>query len=174
VIAGLAIVMGCLFLLTYSEALGNPVPHRIDAAIIGDPTTHAPTVDSVEQVADGSLAFHPYASVPAALEAIDQRHVYAALDLTGKRATLYVASASGVSVARVLEQISTVDPAMRVVDTHPLAANDPNGLDVFYTMLVATIVGFITVFQVARTRRACCCATMSPSSSASRSRCRSG
>jgi hypothetical protein len=51
------------------------------------------------------------------------------------------------SVARVLERISAVDPTVRVVDTHPLAANDPNGLDLFYRMLVATIIGFITVFQ---------------------------
>jgi hypothetical protein len=48
----------------------------------------------------------------------------------------------------VLERISAVDPTVRVVDTHPLAANDPNGLDLFYRMLVATIIGFITVFQV--------------------------
>jgi hypothetical protein len=37
---------------------------------------------------------------------------------------------------------------VRVVDTHPLSASDPNGVDIFYLMLVATIVGFLTVFQV--------------------------
>jgi hypothetical protein len=85
---------------------------------------------------------------PAALHAIDQQQVYAALDLTSKRPTLYVASAAGASVARVLERLSAVDPTVHVVDTHPLAASDPNGLDLFYRMLVATIIGFITVFQV--------------------------
>jgi hypothetical protein len=60
---------------------------------------------------------------------------------------LYVASAAGASVARVLEQISTVDPAVRIVDTHPLGTHDPNGVEIFYLMLVATIVGFITVLQ---------------------------
>ncbi|MDT4906340.1 MAG: hypothetical protein QOH52_4356 [Pseudonocardiales bacterium] len=147
-ISFLAIVMGCLFLLTYSLALADPVPHRIDAAVVGDVSTHASTVDAVEQVADGSLVFRRYASVPAALHAIDLQQDYAALDLTPTRPTLYVASAAGASVARVLERVSTVDPTVRVVDTHPLAANDPNGLDVFYTMFVATIVGFITVMQV--------------------------
>jgi hypothetical protein len=34
------------------------------------------------------------------------------------------------------------------VDTHPLGTHDPNGVEIFYLMLVATIVGFITVFQV--------------------------
>jgi hypothetical protein len=61
---------------------------------------------------------------------------------------LYVASAAGVSVARVLEGISVIDPTVRVVDTHPLGAADPNGTEIFYLLVVATIVGFITVFQV--------------------------
>jgi hypothetical protein len=148
VIAVVAIVMGCLFIATYSLALGDPVPHRIDTALVGDSTGHAHTVDAVEGVARDHLVLRRYASVPAALDAIDQQHVYAALDLTSKRPTLYVASAAGASVARVLERISAVDPTVRVVDTHPLAANDPNGLDLFYRMLVATIIGFITVFQV--------------------------
>jgi hypothetical protein len=148
VIAVVAIVMGCLFIATYSLALGDPVPHRIDTALVGDSTGHAHTVDAVEGVARDHLVLRRYASVPAALDAIDQQHVYAALDLTSKRPTLYVASAAGASVARVLERISAVDPTVRVVDTHPLAANDPNGLDLFYRMLVATIIGFITVVQV--------------------------
>ena len=33
------------------------------------------------------------------------------------------------------------------LDTHPLMPTDPSGIDIFYLMLVATIVGFITVFQ---------------------------
>jgi hypothetical protein len=37
---------------------------------------------------------------------------------------------------------------VHVVDTHPLGTHDPNGVEIFYLMLVATIVGFITVFQV--------------------------
>jgi hypothetical protein len=58
VIASLAIVMGALFVTSYSLALGDPVPHRIDAALVGNPTSHPPTVDAVERVARGSLVFH--------------------------------------------------------------------------------------------------------------------
>jgi hypothetical protein len=147
-IAVLAIVAGSLFLTVYSLALGDPVPHRIDAALVGDPMAHARTVGEVERVADGSLALHSYPSVPAALHAIDVQHVYTALDVSSDRPTLYVASAAGASVARVLEQIAVADPTVRVVDTHRLAAADPNGLDIFYLMLVTTIIGFITIFQV--------------------------
>ena len=147
-IAVLAIAMGSLFLTTYTLALGDPVPRHIDAALVGDPARHARTIDAVQQVADGSLAFRRYRSPAAAREAIDLQRVYTALDLRSARPTLYVASAAGASVARVLERISASDPHIRVVDVHPLAASDPNGVDIFYLMLVATIVGFITVFQV--------------------------
>jgi len=148
VIAVLAIAMGSLFLTTYTLALGDPVPRRIDAALVGDPATHARTVDAVQQVADGSLAFRRYGSVAAAREAIDLQRVYTALDVRSRRPTLYVASAAGASVARVLEKVSAIDPHVRIVDAHPLASSDPNGVDIFYLMLVATIVGFITVFQL--------------------------
>jgi hypothetical protein len=148
VISAVAIVMGALFIGSYSLALGDPVPHRIDAALVGSPEAHPRTVDAVEAVAQDELAFHRYASIQAALRAIDQQHVYAVLDLSSKRPTLYVASAAGASVARVLERISPADPAVRVVDTHPLAAHDPSGIDIFYLMLATTIVGFITVLQV--------------------------
>jgi hypothetical protein len=148
VTAFLAIVMGSLFVTSYSLALGDPVPSHIDAALIGDPAGNAPTVDALERVASGSLAFQQYPTVPTALHAIDEQDVYVALDLTSAEPTLYVASAAGASVARVLEQISAVDPTVRIVDTHPLGTHDPNGVEIFYLMLVATIVGFTTVLQV--------------------------
>jgi hypothetical protein len=147
-IAALTIVMGSLFLTTYTLALGDPVPHRIDAALVGDPARHPGTVEAVEQVADGSLSFGAYGSVAAARHALDLQRVSAALDLSSARPTLYVASAAGASVARVLERVPLSDPAVQIVDTHPLAPSDPNGVDIFYLMLVSTIVGFLTVFQV--------------------------
>jgi hypothetical protein len=148
VILVVAIVMGSLFLTSYSLALGDPIPHRIQVALVGDPTGHPATVDALERVARGSLVFQRYPSVPAARHAIDEQTLGVALDLTSQRPTLYLSSAAGVSVARVLEGISAVDPTVRVVDTHPLSSNDPNGLKIFYLMLVATIAGFLTVFQV--------------------------
>jgi hypothetical protein len=145
----IAIAMGTLFVTSYSLALGDPVAHRIDAAVVGDPAAHAATVRAVEQVAQNGLAFHPYPSRSAALRALDLQRAYAVLDLSSARPTLYVASAAGASVARLLERISVVDPRVRVIDAHPLEPHDPSGVEIFYLMLVATIVGFITVFQVA-------------------------
>lgn len=143
-----AIAMGSLFVTTYSLALGDPIPRHINAAIVGNGAAHTGPVASTERVVRGKLAFHRYSSLPAALHAIDLQNVYAALDVASQRPTLYVASAAGASVARVLEKITTIDPAVQVRDTHPLSVHDPNGLNIFYLMLVTTIVGFVTVFQV--------------------------
>jgi hypothetical protein len=148
VIAALATVLGSLFVTTYSLALGDPTPRRIDAALVGNPTADKPTVKAVRAAADHALQFTRFASVAGALRAIDEQQVYAALDLSAPRPTLYVASAAGASVARLLEGVAVADPSVRVVDTHPLASTDPNGLDIFYLMLVGTIVAFLTVFQV--------------------------
>jgi hypothetical protein len=147
-ISAIAIVMGCLFVTAYSLALGDPVPHRIDAALVGDRSANSKTVTAVEQVAQDKLVFHQYSSLPAALHSMDEQHIYAALNLTSSKPTLYVASAAGTSVARVLERIYAIDPIVRLVDTHPVASDDPNGLDIFYLMLVTTIVGISTVLQV--------------------------
>jgi hypothetical protein len=146
-IALVALVMGALFLTSYTLALGDPTPRAIDTALIGNPKTHTRTVEAVQEVADRSLNFTRYPSAAAALHALDLQEVYAGLDLTTARPTLYVASAAGASVARLLEKVALVDRRVRVVDTHPLSDTDPNGVDIFYLMLVATIVGFITVFQ---------------------------
>lgn len=125
VVCALAIAVGSLFLMTYTLALGDPVPHRIDTAVVGNPRAHASVVEAVDHAAGGQLGFHPYPSVRAALRAMDAQRVYAALDLTRRRPYLYVASAAGASVARVLEKVTAADPRVRVVDTHPLPSSDP-------------------------------------------------
>lgn len=144
----LAIVLGSLFVTTYTLALGDPVPRQIDAAVIGNPASYVQTVNALESVADHSLRFQRYPSLAAARQALHQQKVYAALDLTQSTPRLYLATAAGASVARVLERVAFTDTRIRIVDTHPLDPADPNGVDIFYLVLVSTIVGFITVFQV--------------------------
>lgn len=51
-------------------------------------------MNSLERVADGSLSLHDYAFSPAALDAIALQRVYAALDLTRSRRTLYPSTSS--------------------------------------------------------------------------------
>lgn len=72
-IAVVAILMGSLFVMTYSLALGDPVPRRIDAALVGDPTEDAGTVKAVQGVAENSLDFTRYESLAAARDTIDRQ-----------------------------------------------------------------------------------------------------
>jgi hypothetical protein len=46
-------------------ALGDPVPRRIDAALVGDPRTAAGAVKAVQGVAENSLDFTRYESAAA-------------------------------------------------------------------------------------------------------------
>jgi len=148
IVSALAIAIGSLFMAAYTLALGDPVPHRITTAIVGDAGAHTDVVAEIEQVADGGVDFRAYPSVEAALGAMARQQVYAVLDATSSAPRLYVASASGASVARVFSNAAAADPRIRIVDTHPLPPSDPAGLDVFYLLIAATILGFLTVFQV--------------------------
>ncbi len=96
------------------------------AVLIGDPATSPRTIAAVEKVADYKLVFERYSSVSAALKGLDHQSVYAALNVATPRPVLYVASAAGASVARVLEKVEVADPGVRIVDAHPLAGDDPN------------------------------------------------
>ena len=53
VVCALAIAVGSLFLTTYTLALGDPVPHRIDTAVVGNPRAHASVVQAVDRAAGG-------------------------------------------------------------------------------------------------------------------------
>jgi hypothetical protein len=148
VVATLAIAVGSLFLASYTLALGDPVPRRIDTAVVGNASSHRAVLDEIEKLADGGVDFHPYPTLADATGAIDRQQVYAALDLTQPTPRLYVASASGASVERVFLSVAAADPQLRIVDTRPLPPSDPEGLDVFYLVMAATVLGFLTVFQV--------------------------
>jgi hypothetical protein len=153
VIIAVASVMASLLALSYSLALSRPKPHHIPAAVIGDPATRPALVAALERATDGGLDLHPYASLADVRRAIAEQKIYAGLVLTTTPPQLLVSSAAGASVARVLGlaalQISE-GPAgpLALRDTHPLPAGDPQGLVTFYVTLAATILGFVTVFQL--------------------------
>src|SRR3954463_11393064 len=75
VVCAVAIAVGSLLLTTYTLSLGDPVPHRLDFAVVGTPPAHASVVEPIDHAAGGELDFHPYPSVGASLGAIDAQHV---------------------------------------------------------------------------------------------------
>src|SRR4051812_21435051 len=63
IVCAVAIAVGSLLLTTYTLSLGDPVPHRIDTAVVGNPRAHAGVVDAIEHAAGGELGLHPYPSL---------------------------------------------------------------------------------------------------------------
>jgi hypothetical protein len=153
VIIAVATCMASLFVASYTLALGRPVPHHIPTGIVGNPAQQPALVDALEAATRGALDFHPYPSESAAAAAIGERTIYAALILGPGRPRFLVASAAGASVARLLQQTAyqtsqRLDIPVEVVDVRPLPPSDPQGLTSFYVTLGATILGFLTMFQL--------------------------
>jgi hypothetical protein len=153
VVVGLAIVFGGLFVASYSLALGRPRPHDIPAAAVGMSRADQPLVAAIERATGSALKLHPVPSEAAARREIAREEIYAALVLAPGTPQLLVASAAGSSVARTLEQavltiVEERGPVLRVRDAAPLPRGDPQGLVVFYTTLAATIIGFVSMFQL--------------------------
>jgi hypothetical protein len=121
--------------------------------LVGDRRTHSAVVAAVERATGDTLSFKSYRTLAAAVRAIDEQRIYTALDLGGEHPRLFIASAAGVSVARVLTQAAEAAehagvPSLAVTDLHPLPPGDPQGLVTFYVTLAATILGFVTMFQL--------------------------
>jgi hypothetical protein len=152
VIIAIAVVMAALFAASYSLALGRATPHHITVGLVGRPAQQLALIGALERATHGALRFRPYGSAAATQHAIGQQVTYAALVPGPGRAHLLMSSASGASVARVLDQAAEVAQGagqpVRVVDLHPLPSADPQGLISFYVTLAASFVGFVTMLQL--------------------------
>jgi hypothetical protein len=125
--------------------------------LVGRPAERLALVGALERAAGGGLVFRPYPSALAARTAIDQQAEYGALVLGPGPPRLLLSSASGASVARVLEQAAArasqaLGEPIPIVDRHPLPPGDPSGLAEFYDT-AATVVGAFTMFQLGRSYR---------------------
>jgi hypothetical protein len=154
IVVAVGVVMASLFAASYSLVLGRATPHHLPAGIVGDPARHPQLIGAFERATRGALELHPFRSVAAAQVAMNEQKIYAALVLGREKPQLLVSSASGVSVARVLEQTAMraaqhVSPPLAILDLHPLPPTDPQGLVGFYATLAATILGFVSIFQIA-------------------------
>jgi len=151
VVIGLAVLLGAAFALSYVLALGSPAPRDVRVAVVGGESANARVVGALQSGAGQGLDLRPYASLADARAAVDDQQVYAIVDSSGAQSTLYVSSASGSSVARVLTQVVQAVPpglGVQVEDLHPLPPSDPQGLTAFYVTIAATILGLVTVFQL--------------------------
>ncbi|GAA1806936.1 DUF3533 domain-containing protein [Planosporangium flavigriseum] len=157
VIITIGTVMASTFVASYTIALGRPEPRRVPTGLVGEPAAHPALIETLQEATGGGLAFHPYPSAPAAAAAIGRQQISAALVLGPGRPQLLIASASGASLALVLERAAErvneqlapeSAPPLRIVDVRPLPPNDPLGLNSFYVAIAATVLGFVTMFQL--------------------------
>ena len=153
VVLAIAIGMGAIFATSYSLFLGRATPHHITIGLVGSPAGHAALLVALRRSTHGGLAFLRYGTVAGARQAIDQQVSFAALTLGQGSPRLLVSSASGASVAQLLERTAeqitqTTGQHVVVVDLHPLPPSDPQGLVSFYVTLASSIVGFVTMFQL--------------------------
>ena len=148
VVVSLVVLLGGLFVASYSLALGRPRPHRIPTGLVAATAADRGLIGRLERAAGSTLVLRDYPSAGVARRAIVEQHAYAAI-IFEPRPSMLVASASGSSVAQVLEQAARMTGRpIRVVDIVPLPAGDPSGLVLFYATLAATILGFVAMFQL--------------------------
>ena len=156
VIVAIAFVMGSLFVYSYIDALGHPVAHRITTAVVGTSPVRAPFVAALEGTANKGLTLRSYPTQQAAETAIGKQTVYLVLVFSPAKpraVSVLLSSASGPSVARVLstslpQTASRAGAVLTETDLHPLPSQDPSGLAAFYLTIGATILGFVTTFQL--------------------------
>jgi hypothetical protein len=147
-----AIVMACLFAISYVYGMGRPAPQGIPVAVVG-PTSGAGVQAEMRAASEAGVAFRSYPTAQAAVSAISDQVVFGALLIERPAATLLVSSTSGPSVARALTVIAGQLDAMApgtvaVKDLHPLPAGDPQGLAIFYVVIATMVLGIVTTFLV--------------------------
>ncbi|AFM16163.1 hypothetical protein Mycch_1361 [Mycolicibacterium chubuense NBB4] len=148
VVLAIAIAMTSAFAAAYTVALGRPFPRHLPIGVVGEPS--AEILDTLQMRAH-EFDVRTYPSRDAAVAAVDEQEVTAVIDATAAPPQLLVSSASDPSSARALTQLDQRAAGgipLQIVDLHPLPASDPGGLATFYLVIAATILGFVSMFQL--------------------------
>jgi hypothetical protein len=147
-ILAIALFMASSFVGAYTVALGRPIPHHLPIGVVGAPSAQ---ILSELEVRVHEFDERTYPSREAAIAAVNRQEVPAVIDAGASPPQLLVSSASDPSSARALMQLDQFAPGrylLPIVDLHPLPASDPAGLATFYLVIAATLLGFVTMFQL--------------------------
>ncbi|MGB4777955.1 hypothetical protein [Microbacterium sp.] len=150
VITAIIAVVGPLFVASYSLAMGDPTPREVPLAVVGDDAQVATTQTVMDEAGSQRYRVVEAATPDAARTALDRQQIYAIVDPAASALTL--STASGFSVAVLIADAGpalseALGTPLTVVDAHPLAKHDQNGLVLFYLALGATILGFVGAIQ---------------------------
>jgi hypothetical protein len=147
-ILAIALFMASSFVWAYTVALGRPIPHHLPIGVVGAPSAQ---ILSELEVRAHEFDERRYTSREAAIAAVNRQEVPAVIDASVTPPQLLVSSASDPSSARALTQLDQFAPGrylLPIIDLHPLPASDPAGLATFYLVIAATLLGFVTMFQL--------------------------
>lgn len=139
------------FMVFYLVPFHSPTPHDVAVSVVGQQPAQALS-RAFDASAPGAFDIHPADSADAARQAILDRDVSGAYDPA--TTTLYIAKADGQSLVQVLQQTFTPVAAqtpgaqLHVVDVAPTPAGDGTGAGIFYVLMVANLVGYITVMML--------------------------
>ena len=153
VVALIVAIAGSLFVGSYGIALGDPTPRELPIGVVGDASFALEVGAAFNAQGVGTFATRTFASSTDADDALTQQQIFAIVERgTGDDLDFVVSSASGASVARLIEQIapqvaSGLGLQATVTDAHPLGENDPQGLVLFYLAMGAIILGFVGAAQ---------------------------
>ena len=143
-------LMAASFVAAYTVALGQPFPRDMPVGVAGAAADTAPLVAALHS-RPSEFDVHEYPTRDAAIAAINDQRITAAIDATASPPQLLLASASDPSGTRVLTQLDQTQPGqfkLPIVDLYPLPPSDPAGLATFYLVIAATLLGFTTMFQL--------------------------
>ncbi|NEB93509.1 ABC transporter permease [Streptomyces bauhiniae] len=156
VVAIIAVAAG-LFAGSYTYSMANPTPRDVPVALV-NPDIHATLagafIKGMDQALDSSLRPRIFRSYGAARDSVEQQKSFAIISpLAGNRVLLDTSSASGASVAEVLETAAPrvgaqLGAEVTVRDLKPLGRGDPRGLAIFYISLAAVVLGFVGATQL--------------------------
>ncbi|MFD6199126.1 DUF3533 domain-containing protein [Mycobacteriaceae bacterium NPDC060252] len=145
VVIAVALVLGCTFVIAYTLALGRPSLHQVPVAVM---TPMSPQVTTA--VAHLGIQPHEVPSVAAGIRQIDLQQAYGLIAPDGPDGVnLYLCSACGYPVASAIEHYAaTTGTAATTTDLHPLPSSDPLGLNTFYLVIGASLLGMVGTFQL--------------------------
>ncbi|QJU52304.1 ABC transporter permease [Herbiconiux sp. KACC 21604] len=157
IVSLLVSLFAALFVTSYSLAMSDPQPHDVPIGVVSPGVTPEQLDQALESVTTTSFDVEPFATEAEAKNALEEQQIYAVLvtDATAGSSTtaqLFISSASGASIARIIEaeadQIGQkLGITVTVTDLNPLSPNDPSGLVLFYLALASTIIGFVGAIQ---------------------------
>ena len=129
--------------------------HDVPIAVAGPPAETDQVVATLRQRLPGAFEIRRLAGTAAAEAAIRDREVYGAIDLTGGKPTVLIASAASPVVAQGLQTVAAAfggsgAPAVPVRDLAALPSGDPRGAGLAAGALPLVIAGMIAAVLLTR------------------------